>query len=129
MQPGGDVRMSSSLYVRIDADRNAGRSLGEGTEARRLFEEDLEFRGGFDVELKDAWRVLWRCPGAKGCANFFAGFVPAVENDAVSADADVAKVVEFATRDDIEAAASLRQQFQDGQIAVGLHRETEKVRK
>ena len=78
----------------------------------------------------------WRMPGrsdflhfiAQRFANFFAGFAYAGKDDAIAGNGNAGEVIEFAGGNDIEAAAPGGQQFEDGEIAVGFHGETEAMR-
>lgn len=108
MVAGGDVGVAASLDVGIDADGGGGRTA----EAGGFADEDFEFGRRFNVEEKDFF--------AEGFANFFARFANPGENNALAGNSGVAEAVEFATADNVEAAAEAGEEFEDFEIGIGF---------
>ena len=117
MVSGGDVRMAAGLDVRIDAD---GRR-GAHTQPRRLRGQQIQFRGRFHIEKKNA--------RAQRLANFFARFPDAGKNDPISRHADSPQAIQLPARNDVESAAERGKHAQDAQIRIGFHRVANRVRK
>ena len=95
---------------------------------RRFFEKDFQFGFGLDVELENAGVVGFFNFVAQRFTNFFAGFAYAGKDDAIARNGNAGEVIEFARGDDIEATAVRGEQFEDGEIAIGFHGETESMR-
>src|SRR5271154_2733546 len=83
---------------------------------------------GFHVEEQDTRSgAAFRGAVLQSFANFLTCFADTGKNNALSWHADLAEAVKFAAADDVEAAAKFREPLQDRQVAVGFHRETERV--
>src|ERR1700693_1782597 len=106
---GGDVRMAAGFDIGIDANRKAGKiSWCAHRMARGLFEKNFEFSSGLDVELENAGVVGLFDFIAESFADFFAGFAYTGKDDAIAGNGNVGEVIEFTSRNDIEAAAAGR---------------------
>src|ERR1700683_1061258 len=122
---GGDMRVAPGLHIRIHANGNSGDLTAAFHIARRLLQQDLQFRFRFHVEKKNpAVAPLFRCPVAQCFAYFLARLADPRKNDAIAAHANALQHGEFATRDDIEAVTTPGQVLQNRQIAVRFTSET-----
>ena len=81
-----------------------------------------------NIELQNSRRAFGGGFVTKGGADFFAGFANAREHDAIAGNTNAAEVIEFTGGDNVEAAATLREQLQNRKIAVGLDGETYAMR-
>ncbi len=110
LQTGGDVRVGLGVDVRVHAQRNA-RHLAD--RACHLVQA-VQLGNRFDVEAQDA--VLERE------AHFIGALAHARKNHLVRIAAGSDHAQQFTARDDVETGAFARQQVQDGQVGIGLHR-------
>src|SRR5271165_5571128 len=126
LEARGDVRMPSGLHVGIDADGDSWRPAVAGP-SRRFFNKSFRLRGRLDVELQNPRLVAAAPAVAQRLANFFAALANAREDDALTGDADVTEMLEFAAGDDVEAAAEAAKKLQQREVSVGLSGEAEKM--
>lgn len=110
---GGNLGMGARIHVRIDAEGDMGPFAGlDGAQI-----EDFQLRLGFDVEAIDA--------GFQRVIHFRHGLADAGKHDAACRHAGCKRAAQFATGDDVDARAELRQRLQHRLIGIGLHSVTD----
>ena len=114
-QTGGDVGVGAGIDIGIHAQAHRG----AGAEAHGHVVQAIELALAFDVEAAHARLQRLRHLGAR--------FANAREHDAARVAARGEHARELAARDDVEAAAGLREGLQHGQAGIGLHRITDQV--
>ena len=125
----GDMRVVAGLHVGIHAHGNRRSIFPAARGARGLFQQHLQFGFGFHVEEQDAAPgVAARRRIAQGFAHLFAGLAHSGKDDALAGHSGAAQELDLTSGNGIEAAAQPRQQAQQGKIAVGLDRKTQRVR-
>ena len=106
--PGGDIRVSVRLHVRVDANGNI-RSLAQ--ELRPAFNQlELTFR--FKVEHQDT--------GLQRSVYFRLSFAHTREHNTPGVRTHFECTAEFPTGNDIEPGARLVQELQNSQTGIGL---------
>src|ERR1700694_1345726 len=126
---GGNLRVTSGLHIRIDANRDRGNGRAALLLLCGFFEQRFEFRFCRNIEKENSSATTASCRSvAERLAHFFACLAYAGKNDAIAANAYSMQMMEFAAGHDIEAAAQLCEIPQYCQIAVGLPCEAQRVR-
>jgi hypothetical protein len=115
-QAGGDVGVGAGVDVGVDAQADRRRAAHGGGHVRQA----AQFRFALDVEAPhaDGQRLL----------HLGACLADAREHDLPGLAAGGQHTVEFAARDDVEAAARTRKGLQHRQRRIGLHRIADQVR-
>src|SRR5579884_2383638 len=117
LHAGGDVRVRLRVDVGIHPQRH-GRAHAE---ARGDALDGLELLGRLDVEHQDA--LLERVGDLLG------GLADAREHDAPRVGSGAQRLPELAARHDVEAGARAREEVEDREVVVRLHREADEVRR
>ena len=116
LQAGGDVGVRAGVDVGVDAQADLRRApFGHGH-----LRQQVQLALALDVEAAHA--------GLQRAAHLGAGLADAREHHLRGLAAGRQHAFELAGRDDVEAAAGLREGLQHGQAGVGLHRITKQVR-
>ena len=102
------MRRGVDIGIHTDRDRgDQSRLGGHGI-------DHFEFFLGLDVEAIDSL--------AQGVVDLAGYLADAGKRAAVGAAAGLEHLEEFASGDDVKASPFLREQIQDGEVAIGLHR-------
>jgi hypothetical protein len=110
LQAGRDVWVGLRIDVRVHAQRDRGalaHAAGHRVQA-------VQFRDRFDVEAQDAF--------LEREAHLGFGLADAREDGLARVAAGCDHAQQFAAGDDVEAGAFARQQVEDGEVRIGLHR-------
>ena len=116
LQAGGDVGVGLRVDVGIDAERRRARA---GPVAARRASSALELRRRLDVEAAGCRPRARRASRLRSCRR------RRTPSCRIAARREHAR--QLAARDDVEARAQAREQSQDGEIRVGLHRVADQV--
>ena len=107
------VRLGIDIRIHADGDR------GFHAERTGDFVDALEFSLALDIEGINAL--------AERVGDFLAGLADTGKSAAVSAGAGFENAEQLAARDDVESRAEPGEDLEDGEVRIGLHRETDEV--
>src|SRR5579875_3338266 len=116
LHAGGDVR----VRLRVDVGVHPQRDRCADAEACGDALDGLQLLGRLDVEHQDA--LLERVGDLLG------GLADAREHDAPRVGSGAQRLPELAARHDVEAGPSAREEVEDGEVVVRLHREADEMR-
>ncbi len=114
-KPRGDIGVGLGVDVRVDAQGHRRPHLKLAGDPGDL----PQLLGGLDVEHENA--------GLEGLADFLEILAHPGINDFLGGDAGLGGPKEFPAADDVRPRAQPREEPQDGQVAIGLHRKADEV--